>query len=723
LSLTASALPQKRKIDVVDVATPVPSASAAGGDQNKFVLFSKSTVDYLKAWMSQNADNPFPSTSQKSRIVADTGLNRRQVGDWMARARKKLRVKSGQPNESLAGDRVRPASTPSTEISSVRSLPSDPTNVENLLLELRNQPMLFQESVRENTESVLPARKAEDGSAGKLGISSLIAELESDKHETSTKQFELYMKEWLLRPENADKLYPSLAEKKKIVIATGIDKRRLDGWFFRARKKLNKQNVEPVIHSVLSQPSVLSAATAVIVKAESPNSGTSQMIQHEDLLFMNDPNHSLTAMEVSPKQGSSANSVLNSSINGGKASVNILRSTTGVEKVSLPPSMTAASTEGQNLSDSPNKVLATNILTATMEDTKESDAVKSSSSSPTKGLTEEAKTYLLRWMSEHSLNPYPTKEEKLAMMCHLGISDEKKLEGWFCRARKRQWKKSRSNNPDQKTNESKEDKVKVQGNHILQPPGHNADGLNEMIQTDQNLGSTRVASAQGSSNFASLLSAASLINTETGNPSNQPRVDEPMAHGCEHSQQQTQLSLHPTQNGFTPPDSESNHQSVGAREQAILTTFQSLQSMEIRDRASHTSPADHLPHQQPQQSAPSSSYHNSNVHQRASPAEYMHYPDYSEHSDYSSYQYSRDQQRASPTDHSSFRTSHSPAEYSYQYPKDERASSAEHPHYQYSADPQQRQGFSYPAPPREEFSYGHHTQSDGFYQEKKPYGH
>ncbi|KAL3795774.1 hypothetical protein ACHAW5_007687 [Stephanodiscus triporus] len=85
LSSTASALPQKRKIDVVDVAIPVPSASAAGGDQNKFALFSKSTVDYLKAWMSQNVDNLFPSTSQKARIVADTGLNRRQVGDWMAR--------------------------------------------------------------------------------------------------------------------------------------------------------------------------------------------------------------------------------------------------------------------------------------------------------------------------------------------------------------------------------------------------------------------------------------------------------------------------------------------------------------------------------------------------------------------------------------------------------------------------------------------------------------
>jgi hypothetical protein len=71
-----------------------------------------------------------------------------------------------------------------------------------------------------------------------------------------------------------------------------------------------------------------------------------------------------------------------------------------------------------------------------------------------------------------------------------------------------------SNKPDTKTI-SKDDRVSVgvkhQGNHSLQPPCHHAAGLNVMIQTDQNSGSTCIASAQGSSNFASLLSAANLI--------------------------------------------------------------------------------------------------------------------------------------------------------------------------------------------------------------------
>lgn len=776
MSLAASALPQKRKIDDVDVAAPIPSESADGDEQNKFVLFSRSTVDYLAAWMSQNAANPFPSTSEKAQLAADTGLNKRQIGDWMARARRKLRVKSSKPSENLAKESVRPAPIPSTYVTSDKSLLSNKTNVENLLLELRNQPMLLQDSVPDNTQSVLPASKAEavqqgsyaDVPTGKLGITSLIFELESEKHETSIKKFELYMNEWRLRPENAETLYPSSGEKKMIAMETGIDKRRLEGWFFRARKKVKKHNIQPVIQSIVSQPSISSATSHVYVKAESPNFGSSRSIQHEVLLLKKDPNHLLTPMQVPSMQGSSANAcVFNSSIYAGNTSGSIITGTTIAEQASLPPSTTVASTGGQNLSDSSNKALNENTLTPTMEVAKGSDTIKTSSSSPPKGLTEYAKNYLSRWMSEHSLKPYPTREEKGAMMCHLGIVNEKKLDGWFCRARKRQMKNDVSNNPDPKT-VSKDDRVNVgvkhQVNHTLQPAGYHAVGLSETIQTDQNLGSSCIASGQGLSNFASLLSAASLINAETGNAetgnaSNQVRVhDDPMAHDSEHSQQQTQKSLHATQHGFTPPDSERNHQSVEAREQAILATFQSLQSMEIRDRASFASPADHLPFQEPQQRVPPchSSYHNPHAHQPAH-AEYMHHPEYSEHSDYSSYQYSQDRHSAYPTDHVSYRTlkvqegaspaeySHqypqgqegassaecsyqyplgqeqaSPVEYSFQYPQgQDRASFAEHHHHQRLGDPQLGQGYTFP-PPHEEFSYGHHPQSNGFYQKKHP---
>jgi hypothetical protein len=704
---------------IEDADVPMPSEDADGVEHNKiFSLFPKSTIDYLNAWVSQNADSPFPSSSQKAQIVADTGLNKRQVGDWLARARRKLRGKSTKPNGSLAEDSARPAFVPSTDIGNVNSLTSNATNAENLLLGLGNQPMLLQNAVRGSTLLAAVKQGSHAGvSTGKLGISSLIAELESDKHKISTKEFDLYMKDWRLRPENMNKLYPSWAEKEKIITETGIDKRRLEGWFSRARMKLKKQNIEPMIHSVVSQPSVLSTSTAYNVKADAPNVGTSQTMQSAVPIFKNDPNHSLTPTDVSSMHGCSAdNSVLNSSISTGEASVRILTSMAIAEQAIPPLLATLASTENQTIHDSRSNALNNNNVASMIAVAKESDGIKLSSSSPSKGLTDEAKTYLSRWMSERSQNPYPTKEEKIALMRHLGISDEKKLDGWFCRARKRQIKNGSSNN-SAKDDKSKE--VFNQGNNsnALLPPGHDKAGRNDIIQTDRNVGSRCIAPAQGLSNFASLLSAASLINTDTGNAS-KVMLDEPTPHVSEHSQQLTLMSPCPTQNGLSPSDSE--NPKVGAREQAILATFQMLQSMEIIDRPSRASSTDHLPCQQPQQSLPSdhSSYQNSLIHQGASPAEYMH-PDYS--SDFSSYQYSQDQLSAYPTDHLSHQTSQiqaraSPAEYSYQYPQgQERALFIEHSQYQRLEEPQQGQSYHYPTPICEEISRGRFPQSDDYY--------
>ncbi len=100
----------------------------------------------------------------------------------------------------------------------------------------------------------------------------------------------------------------------------------------------------------------LSATSAAIVKAESPNFGSSQTFQPEVSLLKNDPNHSLTPMGVPSMQRSSAHfSVLNSSIYSCEASVSFLTGTTVAEQASLPPSAIVASTESQNLSDSSNK--------------------------------------------------------------------------------------------------------------------------------------------------------------------------------------------------------------------------------------------------------------------------------------------------------------------------------------------------------------------------------
>merc|ERR1719221_784409 len=53
------------------------------------------------------------------------------------------------------------------------------------------------------------------------------------------------------------------------------------------------------------------------------------------------------------------------------------------------------------------------------------------------GLTEEAKRYLLNWLEENKSHPYPSRKQKDEMVELLKLEDDRKLEGWFCRARKK----------------------------------------------------------------------------------------------------------------------------------------------------------------------------------------------------------------------------------------------------------------------------------------------
>ena len=57
------------------------------------------------------------------------------------------------------------------------------------------------------------------------------------------------------------------------------------------------------------------------------------------------------------------------------------------------------------------------------------------SQTTSKGLSDETKTYLNKWLEENTSDPYPSRREKNEMMSRFNIIDEKKLDGWFCRAR------------------------------------------------------------------------------------------------------------------------------------------------------------------------------------------------------------------------------------------------------------------------------------------------
>lgn len=157
----------------------------------------------------------------------------------MARARKKLRKCSSEPDKKSAPDEEKTADKPSTDVTNVKSIPSDPTKVENLLLALRNQPLILQQNSdsgqqgleESTTQSVLPDDKVDavqDGPGVLEGLRPGV--LEGLMQKTSIKELEIFMMSWLSRPENAGNLLPSLAQKESIVQETGIEKKRLEGW-------------------------------------------------------------------------------------------------------------------------------------------------------------------------------------------------------------------------------------------------------------------------------------------------------------------------------------------------------------------------------------------------------------------------------------------------------------------------------------------------------------
>eukprot|EP00571_Detonula_confervacea_P014493 CAMPEP_0172307760 /NCGR_PEP_ID=MMETSP1058-20130122/8537_1 /TAXON_ID=83371 /ORGANISM="Detonula confervacea, Strain CCMP 353" /LENGTH=3131 /DNA_ID=CAMNT_0013020015 /DNA_START=168 /DNA_END=9563 /DNA_ORIENTATION=+ len=697
-------LPQKRKIDDLVLSNPSGHAEGTADEHKKFAIFPETTIDYLNMWLSQHPANPFPSTSEKAKIVADTGLSKRQVGDWMARARKKLR-KTSSP------DKGQPADKPSTDVTTVKIIQSSPTKVENLLLALRNQTSTPQQNslvgdqhVQGNTQLLLPSRTIESAqekshvSDGEVGMSAPIVGSGGETQKTSIKELEIFMQTWLSRPENAGNLMPSLAQKEKIIQETGIQKKRLEGWFFRARKKLKKQ-LETGNESQVSQ-----ATPNSTVELASSSSCTAPTIQQEQLLKKpNWENYVPPAgMNISPMKASKeSQSMPTSPTKPGKASQNTQTSPAKAEIENMPTSAMKVGKANQSLSTSAMKAVKADVPTSSLNVGKASHNIPiSSSSSPPKakplGLSEEAKTYLARWLSEHSSNPYPSKEEKNAMISLLGIGDARKLEGWFCRARKRQKLKSSSNNPDQKSVG-----FKSQGENIMHAPSR----TNEMNMTAQSSGSAFVDSSQGSSqgsfNFASLLSAAkselgesSLRSSPHLHASNQVMEDEPMIHHSQHPQQTQMPPPYGAQHGFTPPGGDRNYRNLGAREQAILSSFQSLQSMEIQDRSSRrASPADSSSFHQPQGQQQDVAHFSSNQHSQGPSDQHSQGQQQPSPTEYLSYQRVQGQQRPSPAEyasnqhsqgpsyqHSQVQQRHSPAEYaSHQHPRvQHRASPTEH---------------------------------------------
>ena len=667
----APTLPQKRKKDEVIPSSTSEQAEGTNSESKKITLpFPPSTIDYMNKWMTDHAKNPFPTPEEKAQIIAITGLSKRQVGDWMARSRKKLR-KIHPENKSLPVANVLSAPKPTTDVTAVGNVMSSPTRVENLLLELKNggnMPAVVQSSAVQ--------------SAVNVGQVNPLAQPGSEK-KTSIKELEAFMKNWLVRPEtmlarpeNGGNLMPTLEQKEQICQETGIEKKRLEGWFFRARKKAKKQQEQKPSATYSMPPVGISASTLVAPSAAmaassattfAPTAPHQQPSQKQSGTYAVPP----TGYSISPMMARNPPVALSGLAHAPSVPMKIGSVPGTLTTAAIMACQHATATASVVKSHAPSTPLNSGLPSHPTPNAKPPSATPSSPQN--KGLTEEAKSQLERWLLEHKSHPYPNRDVKDEMMKRLGITDARKLEGWFCRARKR-LKRDESSNED-----SNQVKTKSAAKNPQQHPQQHY----PKQQTPQQPVSqpAKSSSQMDSSPFAYLLSAAE-IHESRQSASKQPAAREyaqekPPPYGSQHGFSPSRALAPPR-----PPAGRSERQ-LSPREQAILSSFQSLQSVEIHDRASRRpSPAEYPAYQQ--QSAPteyvppdSSSYnHSPGQHGNGEYSTYHHYD--APPADYSSHQYSHGNQGGHHAEYSS-NYQHQGHEYNYP-PQHNQASSNESQH-------------------------------------------
>jgi hypothetical protein len=450
-----------------------------------------------------------------------------------------------------------------------------------------------------------------------------------------------YLGAWLLRPENVKSnpvaaATPTAESKEWLAKQLGVDRARIDSWFYRRRKKLKKQHMPDDVGqastpsttavSAMPQPQptqAMSASTANTAKKTPPAS------QYQ--LTVN-PNLNLPSNHQRPQNQTAftANAQVSVSLNQ-----------------QLPSPVKNEVAIGQSIEQSSYTGVPPPKQT---------------------GLSDEAKQYLTQWLVNTS-NPYPSKELKDKIMAHFGIENTRTLDGFLTRTRKKL-------NLQNKQSVEKTSAPETNPNHF-QPalastatqPGASAQ-MNR-IQAAAQMNSTQNATAGSfqpvssappvqSSNLDSLLTAVELVNSQkqysppqrshqhgpnqfgqrnfappasaigVGSPQyrqsdvgqqhqEQPNYqhhrEQPHQQHQQHQQQDHRFSHSPPMdtsnasryeflhNGLTYHNEQQCHfshtshvqqyQPAQTREQSILTAYQNLQEMEIHDRlSSRSSPAE-----------------------------------------------------------------------------------------------------------------------------------
>jgi len=284
------------------------------------------------------------------------------------------------------------------------------------------------------------------------------------------------------------------------------------------------------------------------------------------------------------------------------------------------------------------------------------------------------------------------------------------LEGWFCRSRKKlKIRKEANTSKEIKENAS----LKGRDEHTLHPSGHQTDGQNEIDKP-----------FVASSNFASLLSAAKSelgANSRRSSPhfhdSKLPgtaALDQPVQDSKFSGEDESMIqgSQYPSHSQMPPSyvDNQgyASRRKLGPREQAILSSFQSLQSVEIHDRASRrASPVEHTSHQQqgnqPVPSAEYSTYEQSQGHHATTNYSSNNHSQEQQQDNYPTYETSQGHQHEQSQGHQAT-TNYSSNNHS------QEQEHANYPTYENSQGHQQAPHAEYPS--YQHFQGQHHTHSD-----------
>ena len=105
----------------------------------------------------------------------------------------------------------------------------------------------LQPTTSSNVSLPLPSTAAKPASGPSSAVPNCNGELSNPKKSNvelkpTPAELNTFMQTWVSRPENKNSLMPSLQQKQHIMDELGVDKKRLEGWFYRARKKLQKDN-------------------------------------------------------------------------------------------------------------------------------------------------------------------------------------------------------------------------------------------------------------------------------------------------------------------------------------------------------------------------------------------------------------------------------------------------------------------------------------------------